>query len=55
MITRGGYAMWKLVFDSSITSLAGSAHDETQVYVGGKEKVMAINLQKKTVVREVIS
>jgi hypothetical protein len=53
MVRRGGYAMWKLGFDQPLTALAGSMHDENHAYVGGKEKIMEIDLHKKTIVREV--
>lgn len=45
--------MWKLGFDQPLTALAGSMHDENHAYVGGKEKIMEIDLHKKTIVREV--
>lgn len=52
MLRRGGYVMWKLAFDNSITALAGSIHDDSHVYVGGTEKIMEINLQKNAIVKE---
>jgi hypothetical protein len=53
MIRRGGFTVWKLSFDQPLNTLAGSMHDESHVYVGGKEKIMEIDLHKKAIVREV--